>query len=314
MSLIKKFFFPHRSARGIVVALDDVWQEIQSKRSHELDAVVNNLLGEMTAAALLMQASIKWKGSVVLQIRGEGRVKMAVSQAYPDGGLRCTASLDEMQSSPLSLAWSDWVNRHGKGICAVTLDPVDRVEGQRPYQGMISMNDEHGQPYDNLSQALTFYMKRSEQIDTIMVLAANQHKAFGLMLQHVPETGGHGAWSDVLPMDKHDMGDHEHFNHLSILASSLQGKEMLECEVDTILRRLFWEEELIEMESADSQHQIKPYFFCTCSLERVKTMLVAMGQQECEEIIKEKGLIETNCDFCGQHYVFEPQEILNWFR
>lgn len=315
MSVLQKFLFEGRPVRGAIVRLDDVWVEIQKRRSASgaFPPVVNQLLGEMAAAVLLCQASIKFNGSVLLQIQGDGPLKLAVAEAQPDWGVRCTASikgeLDEQA------AWNDWANATGKGICAITLDPKDRLPGQTPYQGLVPMVDDQGVPVSSFSQALSAYMKRSEQLDTLMLLAANENCAFGMMLQHMPATGENNlAATSTTRADVDTMGANESFEHLAMLASSLQTEEMLQLDIDTILRRLFWQEPLVRLPAIEAGSELKPHFSCRCSRERVSGMLVNLGSEEVQSVVAEQGHVTVTCDFCGQPYVFDPVDAVALFQ
>lgn len=315
MSNLQKFLFEGRPVRGAIVRLDDVWLEIQQRRaaSGAFAPVVNELLGEMSAAALLLQASIKFNGAVVLQIQGDGPLKLAVAEAQPDWGVRCTATLTGEPSE--GAAWNDWVNATGKGICALTLDPKDRLPGQTPYQGLVPMVDEHGAPLKNFSQAISTYMKQSEQLDTLMLLAANEHCAFGLMLQHMPATGEHNlAATSATRADSDGMGANDAFEHLAMLAMSLQREEMLQLDTDTLLRRLFWQEPLVRLPAMDAGVALQPHFACRCSRERVSGMLVNLGAEEVQSVVAEQGHVNVTCEFCGQPYVFDAVDAAALFQ
>ena len=89
--------------RGMVVRLTDAWTEILRRRASNTSsgpyaAPVQEMLGEMTAAAALMQSNIKFDGSLVLQIFGDGPVKVAVVEVQPDLSLRATATVTETVS------------------------------------------------------------------------------------------------------------------------------------------------------------------------------------------------------------------------
>jgi molecular chaperone Hsp33 len=98
VSEIHKFLFNGLPVRGCVVRLTDAWVEILRRRaSGNLQAAyaepVQNLLGEMVAAAVLMQSNIKFNGALVLQIMGDGPVKLAVVEVQPDLAFRATATV-----------------------------------------------------------------------------------------------------------------------------------------------------------------------------------------------------------------------------
>ncbi len=152
MSELHKFIFEGLPVRGAVVVLDDAWQDMIAKRSEagKFPQPVQNLLGEMAAAAVLMQANIKFNGAVVLQIQGDGPLKIAVAEVQPDFAVRATASLHGEVSEQDQ--FSDMVNVNNAGRCAITLDPKDRLPGQQPYQGVVPLYDDSGEKINQLSE------------------------------------------------------------------------------------------------------------------------------------------------------------------
>lgn len=321
MSELHKFIFDGLPVRGAIVRLTDSWQEILQRRAGNKDTgaypeAVSTLLGEMTAAGVLMQSNIKFNGALVFQVMGDGPVKLAVAEVQSDLSLRATASLVGEASLPLrgQLApLAELVNAHGAGRCAVTLDPKDRQPGQNPYQGVAPLNDGAGGRFERLSDALQFYMMQSEQLDTVMVLAANDQIAAGLMLQRMPVKGeANLAAATESGQAEHDaQGLNEEYNRIATLASSLTQQELLTLDVETILRRLFWEEKLLRFApQADEQ---APRFACTCSRDRVAAMLTSLGEEEVDSIVAERGKIEVGCDFCGQQYQFDAIDAARLF-
>ncbi|MGR4867498.1 Hsp33 family molecular chaperone HslO [Variovorax sp. LARHSF232] len=319
MSELHKFLFEGLPVRGMVVRLTDAWQEILARRASNTATgayppPVAELLGEMTAAAALMQANIKFKGSLILQVFGDGPVKVAVAEAKPDLSLRATATVTGGIAPDARLP--DMVNLHGKGRCAITLEPAERVPGQQTYQGVVPLADEHGKPLVQLNEVLQHYMLQSEQLDTTLMLAANDKVAAGLLIQRLPTKGqanlagsGEGSSQGISLEDR--MGHNEDYNRISILAGSLTRDELLNLDVDTILRRLFWEEKLLRFEPQAGM--LGPRFRCTCSRDRVAGMIRGLGVHEAEEILAERGDIEVGCDFCGKQYRFDAVDAAQIF-
>jgi molecular chaperone Hsp33 len=321
VSELHKFIFDGLPVRGAIVRLTDAWQEILQRRAgnHETGPypeAVRALLGEMTAAGVLMQSNIKFNGALVFQVMGDGPVKLAVAEVQSDLSLRATASLVGDANLPLQrqlAPLASLVNVRGAGRCAVTLDPKDRKPGQQPYQGVVSLNDVNGGRFERLSEALQFYMLQSEQLDTVMVLAANNEVAAGLMVQRMPVKGeaNLAAATESGDSENDALGLNEEYNRIATLAASLTQDELLSLDVDTILRRLFWEEKLLRFApQADEQ---APRFACTCSRERVAAMLTSLGKEEVDSIVAERGKIDVGCDFCGQQYAFDAVDAAQLF-
>ena len=149
MSELHKFLFDGLPVRGMVVRLTDAWTEILSRRASNSETgpyavAVQRMLGEMAAAATLMQSNIKFDGSLVLQIFGDGPVKVAVVEVQPDLALRATATVMGDVSADANL--SSMVNVNNQGRCAITLDPLTKFPGQQPYQGVVPLFDDVGKP------------------------------------------------------------------------------------------------------------------------------------------------------------------------
>lgn len=301
--------------RGMLVRLTDAWQDILGRRASNsatgaYPQPVRQLLGEMAAAGVLMQGNIKFNGALILQIFGDGPVKVAVAEVQPDFSLRATCSLvgQVPEQAPLSLL----VNQHNQGRCAITLDPRDRLPGQQPYQGVVPLFGDRGEKLENLSEVLEHYMLQSEQLDTVMVLAADDKVAAGLLIQRLPVEGegNLGGQADSAQREAL-LGRSEDFSRIAILAKSLKREELLTLDAQTVLHRLFWEEPLARFEPLSGE--TGPRFACSCSRERVARMIRSLGAQEVESILAEQGQVEVACDFCGAQYRFDPVDAAQLF-
>ena len=315
MSELHKFLFDGLPVRGVLVRVTDAWTDILARRNSgnaegAYPLPVQNMLGEMVAAATLMQSNIKFNGSLIMQIFGDGPVKLAVVEVKSDLGLRATAKVSGALASDASLSMMVNVNNEGK--CAITLDPANKFPGQQPYQGVVPLFGDQREKLESLSQVLEHYMLQSEQLDTTLVLAADDKVAAGLLIQRLPLEGvGNLAGSLVSQANEDEIGVNEHYNRIAILASSLKREELLTLDVDTILRRLFWEESLVRFEPLVGEQA--PHFSCSCSRERVVNMIRGLGLEEAQSILTERPDIEVACEFCGEHYRFDPVDVAHIF-
>ncbi|MFV0680107.1 Hsp33 family molecular chaperone HslO [Ottowia sp.] len=315
MSELHKFIFDGLPVRGQLVRLTDAWQELLRRRAANTQTgayppAVAEMLGEMAAAAVLMQGNIKFDGALILQIFGDGPVKVAVAEVQTDLRLRATASVVGTVSPGARV--DQLVNAHGQGRCAITLDPARREHGQQPYQGVVPLVDEAGAPLRSLSGMVEHYMRQSEQLDTVLVLAADEQVAAGLLIQRLPVQGETNlSQSNVVRDDADDAGEEDDFDRIAVLARSLKREELLGLDADTILRRLFWEEKLLRF---PPQMGVQgPRFACSCSRERVAAMLKGLGQGELDSILAEQGQVEVGCDFCGQQERFDAVDVARLF-
>jgi molecular chaperone Hsp33 len=314
MSELHKFIFDGLPVRGQLVRLTDAWQEVLRRRAANTQTgawppPVAEMLGEMTAATVLMQSSIKFDGALIMQIFGDGPVKLAVAEVHPDLRLRATASV--MQAVAPGMRLSEMVNRQGQGRCAITLDPRQRHEGQQPYQGVVPLVDEGGAPLQSLAGVLEHYMRQSEQLDTTLVLAADEQVAAGLLIQRLPVQGQDNLSQSSVAREDDGALAEDDYQRISLLARSLKREELLGLDADTILHRLFWQEPLLRF--APQVGGAGPRFACSCSRERVASMLQGLGQPEAQSILDERGEIEVGCDFCGQQERFDAVDVARLF-
>ncbi|WP_347554027.1 Hsp33 family molecular chaperone HslO [Robbsia sp. KACC 23696] len=292
---LERFMFEAGPVRGEYVSLQQTWQDVLVRRNYP--APVRAMLGEMLAASALLSANLKFDGALVMQIHGDGPVKMLVVQCNSDLSMRATAKLSaDIDSIADDATMTSLVNANGQGRCAITLDPREKLPGQQPYQGIVPLSDEDG-PIATIGGALEYYMRHSEQLDTRLWLAADDKRAVGMLLQKMPGTGGKASAAD----------DGDTWDRVCALGGTLQSEEMLSTEGETLLHRLFWEE---RRTSPDSQ---PTRFACSCSREKVGGMLTMLGRAEVEDILEEKGEVEVHCEFCNQRYVFDRVDAAQLF-
>lgn len=279
-----KFLFRDAPVRGEIVRLQDAWQRIIA--NHQYPAPVMRLLGEMSAAAALLAANIKFDGTLILQIQGDGPVRLLVAEVRPQMRLRATAKLREGATLADGASLQSLVNPNDNGRCAITLDPTDRHPGQQPYQGVVPLQGE------TIAQVLQTYLQQSDQLDSRLWLAADERAAAGVLLQKLPREGGFAEVSDIDAWDR-----------VNALTATITASELLDLEPAAIAHRLYWQEQL------EHYTPVTPRFECTCSRGRIGRMLISLGQAEVESIVAEQGKVEITCDFCNARHVFDPIDI-----
>jgi molecular chaperone Hsp33 len=304
MSELTPFLFDGLPVRGMLVRLTDAWFEVLQRRQElgPFPPEVRVLLGEMTAAAVLMQAHIKFNGALVIQVFGDGPVKLAVAEVQPDLAFRATAKV--VGEVPPGARLEALLNVHGQGRCAITLDPLDKRPGQQPYQGVVPLHGDQREPLQQMSQVLEHYMLQSEQLDTRLVLAADDRVAAGLLIQRLPVSGGGNLAGR---RNEDELGLSEDYKRIALLAATLTRDELLTLPADQVLHRLFWQEQVTRFAPR------APRFACRCSSERVRGMLRTLGREESDSLIAERGLVEVGCDFCGRHYRFDAVDVGEMF-
>lgn len=288
---MRRFLVRGASVRGEIVTLDRAWREVVSR--HALPPPVRDRLGELSAAAALLGATLKFEGSLVLQIHGDGPVALFVVEYRSDGGYRATAKLREGATIPEQAPLPTLVDAQGRGRFVVTLDPRDSAPAQPAWQGIVPFESK------TVAGALERYMQRSEQIPTRLWLAADGERAVGLLLQRLPEDGGQPAAADA---------DADGWNRMQQLADTVTSNELLALPPDELLRRLFWQESLHAFDERPCR------FACRCTRDKVGDMLKMLGSDEVEAILAERGDIEVRCEYCNQAYRFDVVDSVALFH
>ena len=303
MDQLQRFIFDGLPVRGQLVRLGSSWREMLARRAHQpYAAPVRALLGEMAAAGVLMQSNIKFDGALLLQVYGDGPVKLAVAEVRSDLSFRATATV--VGEVPPKAQLEALLNVHGQGRCSITLDSRERLPGRQPYQGVVPLHGDRREPLQQLAQVLEHYMLQSEQLDTRLVLAADDRTAAGLLLQRMPADGP----TRMAGERREDaLGRDEDFNRIAHLAATLQRDELLTLDADKLLHRLFWQERVLRYAPR------QPRFACSCARERVAGMLRGLGRAEVESIVTERGEVEVGCEFCGLQYHFDAIDAATLF-
>jgi molecular chaperone Hsp33 len=335
MDELHTFLFEGQPVRGLLVRLSRGWPALLSRREphDEHPLPVRNLLGEMTAAAVLMHANLRYAGTLILQIQGDGPLKLAVVEVNADLSYRATAKLVGAMPVKPDLHRLVCGDAPGQGRCAITLSPADTSVGQQTYQGIVDLNagrepadDGHEAP--SIADVLEHYMRQSEQLTTRFILSADDTSAGGVLVQRLPVEGegnlegrsrgavaavessaSAGSPSAMTESERPhaNIDADEAFAHVAHLVTTVQPEELLRTEIATVMRRLFWQEDLRVF---DVRY---PSFACRCSRPRVSAMLRSLGQQEVESVLAERGDVEITCDFCGVHFRFDAVDVGEMF-
>lgn len=264
---LQRFVFEHAPVRGEIVHLDATWQSVLER--HEYPMPLRTVLGELMAAAALLAATLKFSGSLVMQMQGNGPVRLVVIECNSDMTMRATAKWEG------ELAGNSLAELLGEGRFAIS---IITGEGKQSYQGIVELSG------GSVAEMLENYMRHSEQLDTRLWLAAGTSHAAGMLLQRLPER--HAEDADA-------------WNRVAHLAGTITQQELLGLPARGIIHRLFHEEDLRLLES----HHVS--FRCSCSHERVASMLRMLGYDEVKTILAETGQVEVNCEFCNRRYRYD---------
>lgn len=266
--ILQRFLFEDTGVRGVMVSLDATLRAVLDR--HEYPPAIGGPLGEAMVAAALLGSTIKFEGSLILQVQGDGPVHMLVAQFTSEGHLR---GLARWQGDPQA---ADGL--FGDGRLVITIEPG---KGKESYQGIVALEGAQ------LANSIDTYFALSEQLPTRVWLAADASRAVGMLIQE-------------LPREEHDP---EIWNTVVHLASTVTSRELLQLPAAEILHRLFHEEDVRIFEPEPLS------FRCTCSRHRIEEVLVALGYDEVHDTLREQGSIKVDCEFCNQHYEFDAVDI-----
>ncbi len=237
---------------------------------HHYPPVVAELLGELCAASCLLAETIKFDGILTLQIRSEGEIPLIMAEATNRQSFRAIARQAQEATS------RDFSQLFTNGQLVLTIQP----RNGEPYRGIVMLDG------NSLASSLEAYFKQSEQLETRLWLHSDGHRASGFLLQQLPGDDNSSQWQ-----------------HLSHMAATLTQDELLNLPRETLLYRLYHEESL-------RLHPQKPVQFqCTCSRERLENALVSLGEDELRDILKERSVIDVNCEFCNRFYSFSTSDV-----
>lgn len=267
--LLRRFVFEGSPVRGAIAQLEGTWQAVLER--HAYPPALRQVLGEAMAACALLASTIKLDGALVLQVQGGHPVRLLVVECTREGTLRATAKWDD--PLPEQASASELL---AGARCALSLIAAD---GQTAYQGVVDLRGR------DIAQMLGHYLAHSEQIDSELHLACDEHHASGLLLQRLP--GRPDADSDRWPRVRE-------------LAATIRAPELPHLPAPELLRRLFHEEDLRLFDPSPLA------FRCSCSASRVAAMLRMLGREEVDSVLAERGVVEVGCEFCGRQWRFDP--------
>ncbi|EOU2463343.1 Hsp33 family molecular chaperone [Vibrio navarrensis] len=272
-NVLNRYLFEDLSVRGELVQLDEAYQRIIS--SKEYPAALQKLLGELLVSTTLLTATLKFEGSITIQLQGDGPVSLAVINGDNEQKVRGVARWEGEIADDASLH-----DMMGKGYLVITIEPK---KGER-YQGVVGLDG------DNLTQVIEGYFANSEQLKTRLWIRTGEHQgqahAAGMLIQVVPD--GTGSADD--------------FEHLEQLTNTVKNEELFTLEANELLYRLYNQEQVRLFEPQPVE------FHCGCSRERSGAAIVTIDKTEIYDILATEGSVSLHCDYCGTTYSFdEPQ-------
>ena len=278
------FTLPGRNARGRVVRMDGVLEEVLS--AHDYPAPITHLLSEALVLGTLMGGLLKGEAAqMTLQAQTEsGIVKLLVCD-YRAGAVRGYVDFDAERLATLG-ANPGLAALFDEGYLAITFE----TEGQQRYQGIVPLEG------DSLAQACESYFSQSEQIPTLIRVAsragAGGRMAAGLLIQHLPD-GEEGRER------LHVRLDHPDWEHVSVLSGTISHDELLDPELslEAITWRLFHEEDEVRVQPGTALSR-----GCRCSAAHYEAIIARFPPDEQADMRGPDGIIAVDCAFCSKTF------------
>ena len=280
---LRRFILERQPVRGFWIRLDGAWREL---RSHQQNPpLVEALLGEAVTASLLLAATLKFQGTLTLQLAGDGLVNLLVAQCTHDFVIRAVARADAISDGPVSFR-----QLVGDGRLTVTIEAEER---SARYQGIVSLQGA------SLAECLENYFATSEQLPTRIALAADASSTAGVLLQKIPGASAEGeaqaavsqaVWEDLQPR-----------------VATLDATLLLRGSAEQVLSQVCAEHDCRLFQGSPVR------FACRCSEGRVAGLLRSLGPEEMRSILAEQGAVTVTCEFCGRPFRFDSIDVERLF-
>ena len=276
---LTRFVFEHAAVRGAHVALADTTRAVLA--CHPYPPALARVLAELLAASALLASTLKFTGSLIVQLSGDGPVRLLVVECTDALALRATAQWDAERTAALgpeaTLADLAGGPRHGRLV--LTLDPKG---AGTIYQGIVAL--EAG----SVAALIEHYLATSEQLASRLVLAAGDGRAAGLLVQRLPASGD---------------DDDATWARARAALDAVDPAALLVPGAATAQLAAVFPEDDVRVFGA------KPAAFgCSCSRQRVENALRIAGAAEIEAMLAERADVEVTCEFCNRGYSFAPAE------
>ena len=280
---LRRFILERHPVRGFWIRLDGAWRELRS--FHRYPLAVEALLGEAVTASLLLAATLKFQGTLTLQLAGDGLVNLLVAQCTHEFVIRAVARADESIDGAVNFR-----QLVGDGRLTVTIEAEER--GAR-YQGIVSLEGA------SLAHCLENYFASSEQLPTRIALVADSTSTAGVLLQKIP---GASAQGEALAAVSQGV-----WESLQSRLATLDAPLLRQGTAEQVLQRICAEHDCRLFQPSPVR------FACRCSDGRVAGLLRSLGSAELRTILAEQGAVTVTCEFCGRPYRFDAIDVERLF-
>ena len=245
---LTRFIFEDYDIRGELVRLKDSSQVLLE--NHGYPDLLAGLLQEAAAINVLLATTLKFEGKLTLQLQTQGKLTLLVVQTTHELNYRGICRYD----TEADFSAENFSSLTKGGQLFITIEPT---KGNR-YQGIVPIEK------DSLTECIEQYFMLSEQLKTRLWLFREPEEIRALFIQALP-----------------DMKNPDDFEHLEHLSSTLGHEESFAIDDETLLHRLFHQENLSHIHSQPVNFQ------CDCSREKMLSSVSLLAQDELEQILEQ---------------------------
>ncbi len=332
---VRRFILENQPVRGYWVDLDSAWREL---RAHQHYApAVQNLLGEAVSASVLLAATLKFEGTLTLQLEGKGDVRLLVAQCSNDFRVRGVVRLSDEAAastgdSEVQLGDADSGSEaeqqpapvtEARGSASGVFDLGPRAKGSDPLAVLPNAAD---------AFATASFRQLVGQNGRVIVTIEGGDS--GLRYQGIVPLDGDSlaeclesyfASSEQLPTRVRLAANDDRTVGLllqklpeaggaeveegspSALAwqdaergiSAVRPSDLVGSSLQSVLEHRFGQRDLRVFKGAHVE------FACRCSPARVAGLLRSLGVHEVRDVLREQGAVEVTCEFCQRPYKFD---------
>ena len=257
---------------------------------HNTSPVASAGLGRLLTAGAMMGSMLKGeKDLLTLQIKGEGPMRGITVTADSSANVKGYVLVPQVMLPPNAMGKLDVGGAVGLGMLSVIKD----MGLKEPYVGQIELQT------GEIADDLTYYFAVSEQVPSTVGLGVLMNKdntvscAGGFIIQLMPF-----AEDELITKLEEKLST----------VTSVTGMLSKGMTPEMILEELLGE---FGLEILD---KIPTCFTCNCSKHKVEKVLISLGKEELEDIIKDDKGVDLNCQFCNTDYHFDTDELKRLYK
>ncbi|EMA7400679.1 redox-regulated molecular chaperone HslO [Bacillus cereus] len=259
----------------------------EAQRRHDTWRTASAALGRSLTAGTMMGAMLKGEQKLTIKVEGNGPIGPILVDAHANGDVRgyvTNPHVDFEGTEQGKLRVYQAVGTEGFVTVIKDIGMREPFIGQSP---IVS---------GELGEDFTYYFAVSEQTPSsvgVGVLVNGDDSilaAGGFILQIMP-----GAQDETISFIEDRLQKIPPVS--TLIEQGLSPEELLYA--------VLGEDKVKVLETMDVQ------FNCTCSRERIESVLISLGKTELEQVREEEEETEVHCHFCNERYKFSKEDITN---